>query len=470
MEKKFRNLLLVENNTKNKNQPNNRNKSLLSKYLYQKSKIQNASSLHKFHLSNLNSTNTVTNNFSNDTNNSDKKFNNINFYPPSLYVVRRTENNLSNKNNFTEINNNSDTMLPIITKNKSDTTYLSSVNYSNVKNKKVSFISPKIKNSSMSMYLNNNINIKNNLISSLKNLRSKKRELSIKNSNMLDSNNSFSTSKNNRQSKWAECQKNNYILLGKFIKIEEKRKHKKKNQNQSKIKNYEKLTISRSIKINTDVKYNIDFAKYVKRYLGRNSDLVNIKEIKIFGEELNEVKNELNDIVEDKSFDSIKMAIPLKIFFNNLCCNNQNSLKDKKKIKDFYKKIENRVNFLYDVYKIPYIKNKLTKVYKNFSVDNFYPEELNNLHFINNKVWKFNNMNKIILNAKNDMKKYANKEDQIKNNIEKYSNNIDDSKNNKDWVYSYNAENYFIHKKNLQRKTEILADEQKRFFYENFFE
>ena len=458
MDKNFRNLFLKQN-PENINLTDSKANSLLSNNFNKKSKIKNISSLQKSPLLNLNSTNIPSNNISNDTYNSPKNINNIKFYSPSVLALKK-KNNLISKNNLTNYNNDSE--LPIIPNIKNDTTYLSTTNYSNTK--KASFISPEIKPSSMSISSNNVNNISPN-----RNSRVNKRELSVKYDNMRIKNNSFSISKNNKKSKWAECQKKNYILLGKFIKVEEKVKHKKKIKNKNKIKNYEKLTISRSIHIKTSLKYNIHFTNYINSYLGKSNNIENIQKIKIFGEELNEIKDELNDIVDDKSFDLIKMTKPLKIFFNSLCCNNKNTLKDKKKIKDFFKKFENRVNFLYDIYKIPYIKNKLSKVYKNFSVDNLYPEELNNLHFINNKVWKFNNMNKVLINAKNDMKKYANKEDLIKNNIESISNNIEDGKNNKDWVYSYNAENYFIHKKNLQRETGILPDEQKKFFYENFF-
>ena len=466
MQKNFRNLLLMQN-SENINKSTNKANFLLSKYLSHKSKIKSISSFHKSQPSNyFNSTNTITNNLSNDSYNSPKNLKDIKFYSPPFSVIKKTENNLNNKNIFSNNINNNDSIFPILPKNKNDTTFFSTINYSNVNNKKVFFISPKTKPSSISISLNTI----NNTIVPTKNQRSNKREFSIKYRNKHVKNKSFSISKNKRKSKWAECQIKNYILLGKFIKIKEKIKHKKKNQNHNKVKNYEKLTISRSINIETNIKYNIDFNNFIKSHLSKKSNVVNSKKIKVFGEELNEVKIELNDIVDNKSFDLIKMTKPLKIFFNNLCCNNKNSLKDKRKIKDFFKKTENRVNFLYDTYKIPYIKNKLTKVYKNFSVDNMYPEELNNLHFINNKVWNFNNMNKIILNAKNDMKKYANKEDQIKNNIENIIDSIDDNESNKDWSDWNNAENYFIYKKNLQVKTNILPDKQKKLFYKNFFE
>ena len=226
-----------------------------------------------------------------------------------------------------------------------------------------------------------------------------------------------------------EKTKTNYYMLN-----NKERSEKKYNKNKS-----NSLFYLHNKKINSLID------KYEKDIIGKN-----FKEIK--KEEKRKLYLiELRDKVE---VPSIKVQKIKKMIYKFL--NKETDIKQIMENEDFYKKLENRINFIYDGLKIPNIKNRL------MSNKDKWHNELVNINAINTKLLIYLNHLKCVVQRKKDeskkKKKFLTKKTLIiddKNDMHLQYENNEGPLQKLDKEYLYNCQKYFSCKSLSYRNVNI---------------
>ena len=127
---------------------------------------------------------------------------------------------------------------------------------------------------------------------------------------------------------------------------------------------------------------------------------------------------------------------------------------------EFFNKYENKINFIYDISRVPYFKNRLIKYNSEINKEIKYINELDGHNFIEHKVFDFLNLKKVKMQQIKD-KGINIIIDDIKNNINNkgIEDNIIANSNNKIRNYSFNQN----HKENDINNDEIGINNENKF-------
>ena len=127
---------------------------------------------------------------------------------------------------------------------------------------------------------------------------------------------------------------------------------------------------------------------------------------------------------------------------------------------EFFNKYENKINFIYDISRVPYFKNRLIKYNSEINKEIKYINELDGHNFIEHKVFDFLNLKKVKIQQIKD-KGINIIIDDIKNNINNkgIEDNIIANSNNKIRNYSFNQN----HKENDIINDEIGINNENKF-------
>ena len=220
---------------------------------------------------------------------------------------------------------------------------------------------------------------------------------------------------------------------------------------------------------------------------------------------------ERRDIVPDLAYKTQNLLKQLRILFSEDFKFNYTRFNE-----DFYNNYENKVNFLYDIYRVPVFKNNLVKIILNRGDNNnFGHAEWKNINVINSTTWNYLNRLKTKMQREKDEheqeqkelelkkkeeelgyfkeKKKKQKDKKIKNNDdneeseeeeendnnkkiikeeENYKNimkNVEKEEQLKQEKYEdlYIIEEYFLHSKNCDNFKVSIASERLRYLYFN---
>ena len=170
-----------------------------------------------------------------------------------------------------------------------------------------------------------------------------------------------------------------------------------------------------------------------------------------------ELKIEEKDKVSEQNLGKLKMFSQMRKYLINQY---QNHIIGKD-AKNFYSKKENRINFLYDIYLLPNLKNNLIK--QNFNV-----KELEQINFIDHNTLRFLNIAKIkIQKHKDNLNTSEFIEEQI-NNVKMDDFDLELDKTYREKYDLYDMEDYINKKKINQSEVKIFNEKNKFYFYNTY--
>ena len=170
---------------------------------------------------------------------------------------------------------------------------------------------------------------------------------------------------------------------------------------------------------------------------------------------------EMRDSVPNLPFKTQKLITQIKNLFSQDYKFNYSQFNE-----EFYNNFENRINFLYDIYRVPIFKNNLVKVILN-KEEPYGFEEWKNINVINNGMWNYLNRLKTKIQREKDeklkkqkeleLKKKEEEEKNIKNNKNRIKKNIENDKeeNDKNKIIIKEEEKYSNIIMNIEKETKI---------------
>ena len=278
-----------------------------------------------------------------------------------------------------------------------------------------------------------------------------------------------------------------YIFLSKIFKINQSKSRKdflniniaKPNQKSKsyKIKNNEGYEnyIKRRVKLSYNYNFESSFVHKIKsaymiQKLNRQYPVKFDNEIENeFKDEDEEITQEKKDIVYDNLINNEKIFGKIK----NVLFNQNKKYVIGKETKKFYESIENKINFLYDIYVVPNFKNNLLK-----KEGITFQKKLEDDNYIEFNTWRYLNISKIRLQKLKDETNFSdyilyedeeiNKENKDTANSDEKNIDIDNNKKFEDKYESFENEDYLSKKKENQSIVNIIDEKTKKFFYGTF--
>jgi hypothetical protein len=180
-----------------------------------------------------------------------------------------------------------------------------------------------------------------------------------------------------------------------------------------------------------------------------------------------EYEEEKNDILDENIFNNGKIFRKIK----NVLINQDQKYIFGNETEKFFKKKENKINYLFDVKVLPNFRNNLLR-------ENGYTfqEKLDEDNYVEKRTWKYLNKAKIKLQKDKDDKKNneyhlldgeESNEDIIDLNDNKVK-EIKDNKRLKEKYDLYDIEDYLTKKKESQSIVQVINEKTKKFFFRTF--
>jgi hypothetical protein len=121
---------------------------------------------------------------------------------------------------------------------------------------------------------------------------------------------------------------------------------------------------------------------------------------------------EMRDVVPSLQFNAQAIINQIKNMFSQESQLNYTQIND-----EFFKNFENRINFIFDIYRVPIFKNNLVKIIIS-KVKSLEIEEWNNINVINPTTWNYLNRLKSKIQKEKDEKLKKQKEEEIRKKLE----------------------------------------------------
>lgn len=268
-----------------------------------------------------------------------------------------------------------------------------------------------------------------------------------------------------------------YVLLQKLVKI---KGTKQKQKEKSKPVNF-RIDVNKKVLQKIILNFNINYDSfaihkiYTDYIIQKNKRLT--KDSKIQKEKTSVFQNllgvnldELKDNIDFSLYEEINLLKNIKIAFNE-----RYKLRNLTKYEiEFFKKKENQINYIFDKYQVPNIKNHFWKYERYSSYSNELIESVNNITI---NVWNYLN----IIKPKIQFDKDAGKDEISICDKEKKNEALNKSKKNiylklmesedlvlDDKVDLHDAESYMLDKKELKQKPHVASNELRKIVFEKF--
>ena len=216
-------------------------------------------------------------------------------------------------------------------------------------------------------------------------------------------------------------------------------------------KKHYKDYINKKLLLNFNLKYHTAFMHKIKtdyaihHYLNDSSNHERKSKKK-------KLEEEQKDKINSDFFNINKVSNKILKYFENA---NKKYSTSGETIDSFFKKYDNQINFIKDIYSVPSFKNKFIKF-----GDDMFSDKLNKNNYIDQKTWKYLNKVKInlqkIKDEKAKYKLFINEDDKKK--LVRNKSEAEDEK--------FDVINYLVHKKNLQSVVNIPSNKSKELFRE----
>ena len=172
---------------------------------------------------------------------------------------------------------------------------------------------------------------------------------------------------------------------------------------------------------------------------------------------LKEEMIEMSDEVPDLPFNNQKLIQQIRSLFSQDYKFNYSEFNE-----SFYNSFENKINFIYDIYRVPIFKNNLVKIILNKEEQLGY-EEWKNINVINYTTWNYLNMVKTKIQREKDEKIKKEKELELKKIEEEESNYLKKRKKTKKIKKNENdsnEENTSSEKEESDNNKKIIKEEE----------
>jgi hypothetical protein len=316
--------------------------------------------------------------------------------------------------------------------------------------------------------------------------RNEKNDINLFNKNQK---NSLLNSMNKEESNYLYKQNYpRYIFLNKLFKLKNpKKKNLKlkiatspklsKKDRQEKAKSYQlkkeeyKNYINRRVKLHFNDQFESSFvhkikSEYMVRKLLKKYPMMSQSDKKIDYND-DEYEEEKNDILDENIFNNGKIFRKIK----NVLINQDQKYIFGNETEKFFKKKENKINYLFDIKLLPNFRNNLLR-------ENGYSfqEKLDEDNYVESRIWKYLNKAKIKLQKYKDDKKnneypLLDEEESNEDTIDLYHNENKEKKDNKrlEEKYDlYDIEDYLSKKKENQSVVQVINGKTKKLFYGTF--